>query len=157
VTGLALQWFSIHLSEPRHAGVIDHNTNRRAGVGKRPRRLCRHFGDRVVLAGHPEARLPNTLIVSFVGSVGAEILAWLEGVAASTGSVCHAGGSSCRPCCARSGWHPKSAPARSASAGRATSRDEIDNAVTRLRSVPCIARSRRRVTAREQREAGGTS
>lgn len=49
------------------------------------------FGDRVVLNGHPEHRLPNTLNVSFVGMVGADVLAGLDGVAASTGSACHAG------------------------------------------------------------------
>ena len=49
------------------------------------------FGDRVVLNGHPEHRLPNTLNVSFVGLVGADVLARLEGVAASTGSACHSG------------------------------------------------------------------
>lgn len=38
-----------------------------------------------------EHRLPNTLSVSFVGLVGADILAALDGVAASTGSACHAG------------------------------------------------------------------
>jgi len=48
------------------------------------------FGDGVVLNGHPEARLPNTLNVSFVGRPGADILAALGGVAASTGSACHA-------------------------------------------------------------------
>jgi len=35
--------------------------------------------------------LPNTLNVSFIGCVGADILAALDGVAASTGSACHAG------------------------------------------------------------------
>lgn len=49
------------------------------------------FGDRVVLNGDEESRLPNTLNVSFVGRVGAEVLSELEGVAASTGSACHAG------------------------------------------------------------------
>jgi cysteine desulfurase len=49
------------------------------------------FGDQVVLNGHPEHRLPNTLNVGFVGRVGADLLAALEGVAASTGSACHAG------------------------------------------------------------------
>jgi cysteine desulfurase len=53
--------------------------------------LRQRFGERVVLNGHPEARLPNTLNVSFVGHVGSEILARLEGIAASTGSACHAG------------------------------------------------------------------
>ncbi|MBI2736271.1 MAG: cysteine desulfurase [Rhodospirillales bacterium] len=53
--------------------------------------LHRHFGGRVILNGHPDWRLPNTLNVSFVGRMGAEILAGLPGVAASTGSACHAG------------------------------------------------------------------
>ena len=53
--------------------------------------LRQRFGDRVALNGHPEARLPNTLNVSFVGRDGEEVLARLEGVAASPGSACHAG------------------------------------------------------------------
>ncbi|MDP1909429.1 MAG: cysteine desulfurase family protein, partial [Hyphomicrobium sp.] len=55
------------------------------------RALQDRFGDRVVLNGHPEDRLPNTLNVSFVGMIGAEVLARLDGVAASTGSACHSG------------------------------------------------------------------
>lgn len=38
-----------------------------------------------------EHRLSNTLNVSFVGLVGADVLAGLERVAATTGSACHAG------------------------------------------------------------------
>ncbi len=53
--------------------------------------LSGELGNRVVLNGHPELRLPNTLNVCFVGRVGAEVLAELDGVAASTGSACHAG------------------------------------------------------------------
>jgi cysteine desulfurase len=53
--------------------------------------LRARLGDLVVLNGHPERRLPNTLNVSFVGRIGADILAALEGVAASTGSACHSG------------------------------------------------------------------
>jgi cysteine desulfurase len=48
------------------------------------------FGDRVRLNGHPTECLCNTLSVDFVGRVGSEILAALPGVAASTGSACHA-------------------------------------------------------------------
>jgi len=48
------------------------------------------FGERVQLNGHPAERLCNTLSVDFVGRVGSEILAALPGVAASTGSACHA-------------------------------------------------------------------
>jgi cysteine desulfurase len=54
-------------------------------------RLQASFGNRVVLNGHPTRRLPNTLNVSFVGRVGADILAAMPDVAASTGSACHAG------------------------------------------------------------------
>ncbi|MBN1341780.1 MAG: cysteine desulfurase [Phycisphaerae bacterium] len=49
------------------------------------------LGDRVVLNGHPTERLPNTLNVSFVGQIGADVLSRLDGVAASTGSACHEG------------------------------------------------------------------
>lgn len=56
------------------------------------RRLCEAFGQRVHLNGHPQHRLPNTLNVSFVGAIGSELLSKLEGVAASTGAACHAGG-----------------------------------------------------------------
>ncbi|MBI5443940.1 MAG: aminotransferase class V-fold PLP-dependent enzyme, partial [Deltaproteobacteria bacterium] len=49
------------------------------------------FGERVVRNGHAEHCLPNTLHVSFLGRTGAEVLASLSGVAASTGSACHSG------------------------------------------------------------------
>lgn len=49
------------------------------------------FGEGVVLNGHPERRLPNTLSVAFVGHLGADVLAVVPEVAASTGSACHSG------------------------------------------------------------------
>jgi cysteine desulfurase len=49
------------------------------------------FGARVALNGHPAARLPNTLNVSFLGRTGAAVAAALPGVALSTGSACHTG------------------------------------------------------------------
>jgi cysteine desulfurase len=98
--------------------------------------LRARFGDRVVLNGHPEARLPNTLNVSFVGHVGAEILTQLEGVAASTGSACHAGRIEPSPVLRAMGVAPEvGAGAIRFSLGRGTRRDEIDYVVTRLRSV----------------------
>lgn len=54
-------------------------------------RLSQRFKHDVVLNGHPEDRLPNTLNVSFVGHVGHEILARITDLAASTGSACHEG------------------------------------------------------------------
>jgi cysteine desulfurase len=55
------------------------------------------FGDRIVLNGHPEHRLPNTLNVSFLGHTGGDVLATIPEVAASTGSACHAGSTSMSP------------------------------------------------------------
>lgn len=52
--------------------------------------LSAQLGERVVLNGHPQRRLPNTLSVSFVGQPGADVLAAVDGLAASTGSACHA-------------------------------------------------------------------
>lgn len=53
--------------------------------------LMAHFGDRVVFHGHPREVLPNTLNVSFLDAVGTQVLAALDGVAASTGAACHSG------------------------------------------------------------------
>jgi cysteine desulfurase len=53
--------------------------------------LAKRFGDRVVVNGHPEQRLPNTLHVNFRGVIGAELLEKLPEIAASTGSACHEG------------------------------------------------------------------
>jgi cysteine desulfurase len=53
--------------------------------------LAKRFGDRVVVNGHPEQRLPNTLHVNFRGVIGAELLDKIPEIAASTGSACHAG------------------------------------------------------------------
>lgn len=54
-------------------------------------RLQAGLGERVVLNGHPELRLPNTLNANFVGHVGAELLEKVPEIAASTGSACHEG------------------------------------------------------------------
>ncbi len=47
--------------------------------------LKREFGDKIVLNGHSEERLPNTLNVSFVNKKGQEILTAIPNLAASTG------------------------------------------------------------------------
>jgi cysteine desulfurase len=91
------------------------------------------FGDRVVLNGHPERRLPNTLNVSFVGVVGADVLTSLDGVAASTGSACHAGSVELSPVLAA-----MSVPERVGmgavrfSLGRTTTAAEIDAVIGQL-------------------------
>jgi cysteine desulfurase len=43
----------------------------------------------VVLNGHKDKRLPNTLNIAFPGLVGGEILAGIPGLCASTGAACH--------------------------------------------------------------------
>ena len=49
------------------------------------------FGESIVLNGHLEERLPNTLNVSFVNKIGQDILSANPHLAASTGSACHSG------------------------------------------------------------------
>lgn len=96
-------------------------------------RLQKQFGNRVALNGHPTHRLPNTLNVSFVGRIGSEILARLDGVAASTGSACHSGRIELSPVLQAMGVAPEvGMGAIRFSLGRGTKRDEIDAVVDRL-------------------------
>ena len=91
------------------------------------------FGDRVVLNGHPIERLANTLNVSFVAQVGAEILGRLPGVAASTGSACHAGSLELSPVLRAMGVTPEiGMGAIRFSLGRTTTREEIETVVENL-------------------------
>jgi cysteine desulfurase len=99
-------------------------------------RLQAAFGSRVVLNGCADQRLPNTLNVSFVGEVGADILARLEGVAASTGSACHAGRIEPSPVLKAMGVAPEvGTGAIRFSLGRGTTQDEIDAVGDRLAQV----------------------
>jgi cysteine desulfurase len=98
--------------------------------------LQRRFGALVVLNGDPEHRLPNTLNVAFVGRVGAEILAGLDGVAASTGSACHSGRVELSPVLQAMGVTPAvGMGAIRFSLGRGTTAAEIETVVERLASV----------------------
>ena len=91
------------------------------------------FGDGVVLNGHPAERLPNTLNVSFVGRVGADILAALDGVAASTGAACHADSVELSPVLSAMGVPPNvGMGAVRLSLGRMTTEAEIDEVLGRL-------------------------
>src|SRR5215469_2364580 len=90
-------------------------------------------GDGVVLNGHPIQRLANTLNVSFVAQVGAEILGRLPGVAASTGSACHAGSVELSPVLRAMGVTPEiGMGAVRFSLGRTTTRREIETVVENL-------------------------
>ena len=96
-------------------------------------RLQAAFGDRVVLNGHPEHRLPNTLNVSFCGHVGADILARMPDVAASTGSACHSGQITLSPVLEAMGIAPEvGMGAIRFSLGRSTTQDEVEEVVAQL-------------------------
>jgi cysteine desulfurase len=102
--------------------------------------LQQQFGDGVVLNGHATHRLPNTLNVSFVGRIGAEILAGLDGVAASTGSACHSGRIELSPVLQAMGVVPDvGMGAIRFSLGRLTTRDEINAVLERLTEVLPVA------------------
>ncbi|MCP4318149.1 MAG: cysteine desulfurase [Hyphomicrobiales bacterium] len=97
------------------------------------RKLKERFGNNVVLNGHPEHRLPNTLNVSFIGRIGSDILTRLDGVAASTGSACHAGRVELSPVLEAMAVPEKiGMGALRFSLGRETTAKEIDEVVERL-------------------------
>lgn len=99
-------------------------------------RLRERFGDQVVLNGHPERRLPNTLNVSFRGMNGGDILSKLPNVAASTGSACHAGEAHLSPVLAAMGVPADVGfGAIRFSLGRTTTQEEIDSVVEDLGHV----------------------
>jgi cysteine desulfurase len=99
-------------------------------------RLQGVFGGLVVLNGHPDERLPNTLNVSFAGFVGCDILAKLPEVAASTGSACHAGVHSLSPGLEAMGVEESiGVGAIRFSLGRTTTASEIDFVIQKLEEV----------------------
>lgn len=96
-------------------------------------RLEDAFGDRVVRNGHPDQSLPNTLNVSFVGRIGADILTAMPEVAASTGSACHAGRVELSPVLEAMGVSPDvGMGAIRFSLGRGTTSEQIDHVVDAL-------------------------
>ena len=91
------------------------------------------LADRIVLNGHPEKRLPNTLNVNFVGHVGADFLQSLPLIAASTGSACHEGKISQSPVLCAMGVPPElGRGAVRLTVGRFTTEEEVDRAAEAL-------------------------
>ena len=96
-------------------------------------RLHDQFGERVVLNGHPEQRLPNTLNVSFPGHHGHDILSRIPELAASTGSACHAGSHHLSPVLSAMGVPESSGlGAIRFSLGRASTLGEVEAVVEQL-------------------------
>jgi cysteine desulfurase len=95
--------------------------------------LQSELGERIVLNGHPEKRLPNTLNASFVGHIGAELLEKMPEVAASTGSACHEGKISISPVLCAMGVPPEiSRGALRLTVGRFTTEEQVDRAAELL-------------------------
>jgi len=93
------------------------------------------FGDKLTVNGAGAERLPNTANVNFVGSVGADILARLTGVAASTGSACHAGSVELSPVLAAMGVPPSEGMgAVRFSLGRTTKWVELESVLSELKT-----------------------
>ncbi|KQT27411.1 MULTISPECIES: cysteine desulfurase family protein [unclassified Bradyrhizobium] len=91
------------------------------------------FGNSVAINGPENGCLPNTLNVAFVGRVGADVLSELKGVAASTGSACHAGRIELSPVLAAMGVSEQvGMGAIRFSLGRGTTDEEIDAVIARL-------------------------
>jgi cysteine desulfurase len=83
--------------------------------------------------GHPTQRLPNTLNASFPGVRASAVLARATGVAASTGSACHAGGEA--PSAVLTAMGLESGVALGAvrlTLGRFTTTEEVEQAAARL-------------------------
>ncbi|MCI0459115.1 MAG: cysteine desulfurase [Gemmataceae bacterium] len=96
-------------------------------------RLRQGLGDNVVLNGHPERRLPNTLNVNFVGHIGSDLLAKVPEIAASTGSACHEGHVTLSPVLYAMGVPKKlGRGAVRLSVGRFTTEEEVDRAADLL-------------------------
>lgn len=92
--------------------------------------LKENCGDRVVLNGHPEKRLPNTLNISFLGHVANELLAQIPELAASTGSACHADRVEISPVLQSMGVSPEvGVGAVRFSLGRSTTSEEIETVI----------------------------
>ena len=97
------------------------------------------FGENVTLNGHPVERLPNTLNINLAGRVGAEILAMMPGVAASTGSACHAGSLTLSPVLAAMGVPPgEGMGAVRFSLGRTTTWEELEEVLRMMKKIPIV-------------------
>ncbi|MEV4187855.1 cysteine desulfurase family protein [Streptosporangium canum] len=97
------------------------------------RRLDERLPERVRLNGHPARRLPGTLNISVSGVGGADLIAATPGVAAATGSACHAGSQEPSPVLRAMGLgRERGLSAVRLSLGRWTTEDEIETAARLL-------------------------
>ena len=94
------------------------------------------FADRLHLNGHPVDRLPNTLNVAIAGAIGGDILAQMDGLAATTGSACHEGQVTLSPVLAAMAVPVEiGAGALRFSLGRSTTTEEIDRVLSMFSDI----------------------
>jgi cysteine desulfurase len=94
----------------------------------------------LVLNGHPDQRLPNTLNVSFPDCDGEALLARTPSIAAATGSACHSGRTEPSAVLTAMGLDARRAlGAVRLSLGYGTTATEVDAASAALASV-CVRR-----------------
>jgi cysteine desulfurase len=104
-------------------------------------RLEAHFGEALTVNGGGAERLPNTANVNFVGKAGAEVLSSLPGVAASTGSACHADSVELSPVLAAMRVPPREGMgAVRFSLGRTTTWDELETVLGALGATDAARR-----------------
>jgi cysteine desulfurase len=114
------------------------------------RALTDALPDTVELNGHPDQRLPNTLNISTAGISGNDLLAAAPGLAAATGSACHAGSTKPSPVLSAMGLdRDRAMGAVRLSTGRWTTTDDIDQAADLLAKA---ARRLRPVTIASTRD-----
>ena len=105
------------------------------------RALLDRLGSRLTVNAGGADRLPNTCSVNFVGRIGAELLAALPHLAASTGSACHAGSVELSPVLAARGVPPREGMgAVRFSLGRTTTWPELEALVDQL-AAACASAS----------------
>ncbi len=122
--GAAAAQAGIHLDQNDLMPIRDYFYNK----------LVEEFGSNIHLNGDAVHRLPNTLNISFKGNIGAQILAALPEICASTGSACHSGSKTISPVLAAMGVEEELAMgAVRFSVGRYTTKQEIDHAMKLLK------------------------
>jgi cysteine desulfurase len=96
------------------------------------RLLAEQLPGRVLLNGHPTQRLPNTANLALTPNRGDDILAAAPGVAASTGSACHAGTTQPSPVLSAMALGGRARSAVRLSLGRWTTPDDITRTAAQL-------------------------
>lgn len=117
-----------------HADIASGGHHRLAQLRDRLHRgLDDALPGRVSVNGHPQRRLPNTLNISITAVAGDAVLAAATGIAASTGSACHAGTTDPSPVLLAMGAdRDRALSALRLSLGRWSTTDEVDVAVDQL-------------------------